>query len=75
MLELYTPNYEVKSTKERITIDLIKDGQEFLEQFDINNEFLIDTVSLVYKYQRILNNTTGFRRRRENRATNGIILP
>jgi len=53
MLELYTPNYEVKSTKERITIDLIKDGQEFLEQFDINNEFLIDTVSLVYKYLRI----------------------
>ena len=53
MLELYTPNYEVISTKERITIDLIKDGQEFLEQFDINHEFLLDTVSLVYRYLRI----------------------
>jgi len=53
MLELYTPNYEVKSTKEQITIDLIKDGQEFLEQFNINHEFLLDTVSVVYKYLRI----------------------
>ena len=53
MLELYTPNYEVLSTKERITNDLIKDGQEFLEQFDINHEFLLDTVSLVYRYLRI----------------------
>ncbi|MFW9876617.1 MAG: hypothetical protein ACFFG0_26275 [Candidatus Thorarchaeota archaeon] len=52
MLELYTPKYEVVSTKERITIDLLKDGQEFLEQFDINPNFLLDTVSLVYKYLR-----------------------
>ncbi|MFX1314174.1 MAG: hypothetical protein ACFFHD_16425 [Promethearchaeota archaeon] len=52
MLELYTPNYEVIHTKERITIDLIKDGQCFLEQFDINHEFLLDTVSLVYRYLR-----------------------
>ncbi|MFX1572625.1 MAG: hypothetical protein ACFFB0_07745 [Promethearchaeota archaeon] len=53
MLELYTPDYEVISTKERITIDLIRDGLEFLEQFDINQEFLLDTVSLVYRYLRI----------------------
>ena len=53
MLELYTPNYEVISTKQRITIDLIKDGQEFLENFDINHDFLLDTVSLVYRYLRI----------------------
>ncbi|MFX1477570.1 MAG: hypothetical protein ACFFCI_05530 [Promethearchaeota archaeon] len=52
MLELYTPEYEVVSTKERITIDLLKDGQEFLEQFEINPNFLLDTVSLVYKYLR-----------------------
>jgi hypothetical protein len=52
LLELYTPEYEVVSTKERITIDLLKDGQEFLEQFDINPNFLLDTVSLVYKYLR-----------------------
>jgi len=52
MLELYTPNYEVINTKERITIDLIKDGQEFLLKFDIKNELLLDTISLVYKYLR-----------------------
>ena len=52
MLELYTPNYEVINTKERITIDLIKDGQEFLQQFDINPDLLLDSISLVYKYLR-----------------------
>ena len=52
MLELYTPEYEVLNTKERITIDLLKDGQDFLEQFEINHDFLLDTVSLVYKYLR-----------------------
>jgi hypothetical protein len=52
MLELYTPDYEIINTKERITIDLLKDGQDFLEQFDINNDFLLDTSSLVYKYLR-----------------------
>ncbi len=52
MLELYTPNYEVLNAKDRITIDLLKDGQKFLEQFDINPNYLIDTVSVVYKYLR-----------------------
>ena len=52
MLELYTPQYEEINTKERITIDLIKDGQEFLQQFDINHELLLDTISVVYKYLR-----------------------
>jgi hypothetical protein len=52
MLELYTPQYEQINTKERITIDLIKDGQDFLLQFDIREEFLLDTISLVYKYLR-----------------------
>ena len=52
MLELYTPQYEQINTKERITIDLIKDGQDFLQQFDIRKEFLLDTISLVYKYLR-----------------------
>jgi uncharacterized membrane protein len=50
MLELYTPDYEVLNTKERVTIDLLKDGQDFLEQFEIKSEFLLDTVSIVYKY-------------------------
>ncbi len=52
MLELYTPQYEEINTRERITIDLIKDGQEFLQQFDINTDYLLDTVSVVYKYLR-----------------------
>ncbi|MFX0082860.1 MAG: hypothetical protein ACFE94_14005 [Candidatus Hodarchaeota archaeon] len=52
MLELYTPDYEIINTKERITIDLLKDGLDFLEQFDINTDFLLDTASLVYKYLR-----------------------
>ena len=52
MLELYTPEYEVVNTKERVTIDLLKDGQDFLEQFEIKSELLLDTVSLVYKYLR-----------------------
>ena len=53
MLELYTPNYDVINTKERITIDVIKDGQEFLQQFDINPDFLLDSISIIYKYLRI----------------------
>ena len=52
MLELYTPEYEVVNTKERVIIDLLKDGQDFLEQFEINPNYLLDTVSLVYKYLR-----------------------
>ncbi|MFX1366287.1 MAG: hypothetical protein ACFFCE_11295 [Promethearchaeota archaeon] len=52
MLELYIPQYEEINTRERITIDIIKDGQEFLQQFDINHNYLLDTVSVVYKYLR-----------------------
>ena len=52
MLELYTLQYEEINTRERITIDLIKDGQEFLQQFDINTDYLLDTISVVYKYLR-----------------------
>ena len=53
MLELYSLNYELLNTKERVTIDLIKDGQEFLEGFDINPDFLIDTTSVIYRFLRI----------------------
>jgi len=53
MLELYTPEIEVINTKDRITIDLIKDGEDFLTQFDINEDFILDTVSLVYRYLRV----------------------
>ena len=53
MLELYTPDYEILNTKDRITIDLIKDGEEFLKKFDIDQDFLLDTVSIIYRYLRI----------------------
>ena len=53
MLELYPINYEILNTKDRITVDLIKDGEEFLKQFDINQDFILDTVSLVYRYLRV----------------------
>ena len=52
MLELYPPEIEVLNTKDRITIDLIKDGEDFLTQFDIDKNFVLDTVSLVYRYLR-----------------------
>ena len=53
MLELYPTNYEILNTKDRITVDFIKDGEEFLKQFDINQDFILDTVSLIYRYLRI----------------------
>lgn len=53
MLELYSPQIETLNTKERITVDLIKDGQDYLSNFDINQDFMLDTVSLVYRYLRI----------------------
>ena len=53
MLELYTPNYEVLNTKERITVDLMKDGKTFLEHYEINPEFLLDTISVIYRYLKV----------------------
>lgn len=53
MLELYNSNFEELNTKDRITIDLVKEGEEFLKQFDIDGDFIIDTVSLTYRYLRI----------------------
>ena len=53
MLELYPPEIEVLNTKDRITVDLIKDGEDFLTQFDIDKDFVLDTVSLVYRYLKV----------------------
>jgi hypothetical protein len=50
MLELHTPDLQVLNTKDRITIDLLKDGIEFLEKFELNTNYLLDTISLVYRY-------------------------
>jgi hypothetical protein len=52
MLELYSPNFESLNTKERVTVDLIKQGKEYLEQFDVNPDLMLDTYSLVYRYLR-----------------------
>ncbi len=52
MLELIPYTQEVFNTKDRVTIDLIKQGEEFLRQFDINQELVVDTVSIIYKYVR-----------------------
>ena len=52
MLELYSPNFEYLNTKERVTVDLIKQGKEYLEQFDINTNLMLDTYSLIYRYLR-----------------------
>ena len=40
MMELINVNQEVLNTKDKVKIELIKDGQEFLEDFQINHEFL-----------------------------------
>ena len=53
MLELSTINQEVLNTKTRVTIDLIKDGQEFLQRYNINENFLRDTVSIIYKFLKL----------------------
>lgn len=50
MLELYTPNYEEINTKERVTIDLLKDGSDFLEKSAINQELKLDTINIVYRF-------------------------
>ena len=53
MMELIIPNQEITNTKDRITIDVIKDGEDFLKQFDINHELLLDVTSIIYRYLRI----------------------
>ena len=64
MMELINVNQEVLNTKDKIKIDLIKDGQEFLEDFAINHEFMLRSVSIIYRYlsinQKIPNNLFKF---------------
>ncbi len=50
MLELININQEILNTNDRIKIDLIKDGQEFLEDFEINREMILKTVSIIYRF-------------------------
>ncbi len=50
MLELMNINQEVLNTRDRVTIDLIKDGQEFLEDFEINHEQVLNTISIIFRF-------------------------
>lgn len=52
MLELIPQDQEF-NTRDQITIDIIKDGKEFLEQFELNQRILLDTVSLIYRFLKI----------------------
>lgn len=53
MMEVVIPQQEILNTKDRITIDLIKDGEEFLKKFEINQDIILDSISLVYRYLKI----------------------
>lgn len=53
MMEIIIPQQEVLNTKDRITIDLIKEGEEFLKKFEINQEIILDSISIVYRYLKI----------------------
>lgn len=52
MLELI-PQDQKLNTRDQITIDIIKDGKEFLEQFELNQRKLIDTVSTIYRFLKL----------------------
>ena len=53
MMEILVTPQEILNTKERIMIDLIKDGEEFLKKFELNQDIILDSISLVYRYLRI----------------------
>ena len=55
-MELINVNQEILNTKDKIKLDLIKDGQEFLEDFEINHDFMLRAVSIIYRYLSINQN-------------------
>ena len=52
MLELIYQEPEI-NTRDQITIDIIKDGKEFLEQFELNQRILLDSVSIIYRFLKL----------------------
>jgi len=52
-MEIIMPQQEVLNTKTRITIDLIKDGEEFLKKYELNQDIILESISLVYRYLKI----------------------
>ena len=56
MLELSQISNQEYNTRDQITLDLLKSGQEFLEQFKISREIILKCVHLVYRYLRKTDN-------------------
>ncbi|TFG19010.1 MAG: hypothetical protein EU529_16830 [Promethearchaeota archaeon] len=52
MLELIYQEPEI-NTRDQITIDIIKDGKEFLEQFELNQRILLDSISIIYRFLKL----------------------
>lgn len=50
MMELLNVNQENFNSKNQVIIDMLKDGQEFLEEFNIDYELINDTIVLLYKF-------------------------
>ncbi len=50
MLELIHESEEFLNTKERITVDLMKDGRDFLENFEKNHAILKETTAIIYRF-------------------------
>jgi hypothetical protein len=50
MLELIDIKREKLNTKNLIIIDLLKDGQEFLEDFNISYDIIMDIISMIYRF-------------------------
>jgi hypothetical protein len=50
MLEVIPYKKSGFTSKNKVDIDLINQGKEYIEQFNINPELLIDTVSIIYEY-------------------------
>ncbi|MFO8017622.1 MAG: hypothetical protein R6U96_03245 [Promethearchaeia archaeon] len=49
-LKTYNQEYSRLNTRDKININLLLDGKNFLLQFGINKELVQDTISVVYRY-------------------------
>lgn len=50
MLELVPYYDKILDSKDRVDIELLNQGKEFIEQFDINHELIVETISIIYHY-------------------------
>ncbi|TXT61784.1 MAG: hypothetical protein BAJALOKI2v1_10054 [Promethearchaeota archaeon] len=56
MIELTQISNQEFNTRDQITLNLLRSGQEFLDQFEIPREIILRTVHLVYRYLEDANN-------------------